>query len=569
MAQATAGGIDYSGVREIDQGQNRALFWGCWIALITTAFGFITRMFLIGTWAKEFGLDDAQSGRLAGIGIWPFAVSIIAFSLIIDRIGYKTAMIISFLGYMIWSVMGVSAFYVSRGGNKEGAFQMLYWGSLILGLSNGTVEAYINPVVATIFNREKTKWLNILHAGWPGGLVLAGLITISIDTLAPSTPWSIKVGMIAIPAVVFFFMLIGLKFPVQERVAAGVSYRDMLAEFGIMGALVVGFLVVLQLMDFFSGSKAFQGADGSLAMWAKVLFMAIGVVIVAGFAAYTKSLGRGFMFFMIIIMMPLATTELGTDGWITAIMEGTLKGHHPGWVLVYTSFIMMVLRFCAGPIIHKLSPLGLLALSALLAILGLTFLSGATGLLMIFGAATLYACGKTFFWPTMLGVVSDQTPRGGALTLNALGGIGMLAVGVLGFPYIGTLKAAKNIDAIAATPAAQSVPALVANGTLSETVLDDKKVYEIIPYKTVNDAKLNAMIASLPTDKKQQITDASAGSAQKALGNMARFPMFMLACYIILIIYFRTRGGYSAQVLTGHAAEDKKFTGGVVGPIEA
>jgi hypothetical protein len=110
---------------------------------------------------------------------------------------------------------------------------------------------------------------------------------------------------------------------------------------------------------------------------------------------------------------------------------------------------------------------------------------------------------------------------------------------------------------------------LVANGTLSETVLDDKKVYEIIPYKTVNDAKLNAMIASLPTDKKQQITDASAGSAQKALGNMARFPMFMLACYIILIIYFRTRGGYSAQVLTGHAAEDKKFTGGVVGPIEA
>jgi MFS family permease len=569
MAQATAGGIDYTGVREIDQGQNRALFWGCWIALITTAFGFITRMFLIGTWAKEFGLDDAQSGRLAGIGIWPFAVSIIAFSLIIDRIGYKTAMIISFLGYMIWSVMGVSAFYVSRGGNKEGAFQMLYWGSLILGLSNGTVEAYINPVVATIFNREKTKWLNILHAGWPGGLVLAGLITISIDTLAPLTPWSVKVGMIAIPAVVFFIMLIGLKFPVQERVAAGVSYRDMLAEFGIMGALVVGFLVVLQLMDFFSGSKAFQGADGSLAMWAKVLFMAIGLVIVAGFAAYTKSLGRGFMFFMIIIMMPLATTELGTDGWITAIMEGTLKGHHPGWVLVYTSFIMMVLRFCAGPIIHKLSPLGLLALSALLAILGLTFLSGATGLLMIFGAATLYACGKTFFWPTMLGVVSDQTPRGGALTLNALGGIGMLAVGVLGFPYIGTLKAAKNIDAIAATPAAQSVSGLVENGTLSEKVLDDKKVYEIIPYKTVNDAKLNAMIASLPTDKKQQITDASAASAQKALGNMARFPMFMLVCYIILIIYFRTRGGYSAQVLTGHAAEDKKFTGGVAGAIEA
>jgi MFS family permease len=564
MAQATAGGIDYAGVREIDQGQNRALFWGCFIALITTAFGFITRMFLIGEWATEFNLDPAQAGRLAGIGIWPFAVSIIAFSLVIDRIGYKTAMVISFLGYMIWSVMGVSAFYVSRGGNKEGAFQMLYWGSLILGLSNGTVEAYINPVVATMFNREKTKWLNALHAGWPGGLVLAGLITICIDTFAKSTPWSIKVGMIAIPAVVFFFLLIRLTFPVQERVAAGVSYRDMLAEFGIMGALVVGFLVVLQLMDFFS-----NGGTVPLSTTQHAIFIALGLAIVAGFAAYTKSLGRGFMFFMIIIMMPLATTELGTDGWITGIMQNALTGMNPGWVLVFTSFIMMVLRFFAGPIIHKLSPLGLLALSALLAILGLMFLSGASGLLMIFAAATLYACGKTFFWPTMLGVVSDQTPRGGALTLNALGGIGMLAVGVLGFPYIGTLQADKKIEAIAATPAAQSVTGLVQNGTLSEKVLDDKKVYEIIPYKTVNDTKLDATTALLPSDKKKEITEAAAASAQKALGNMARFPMFMLVCYIILIIYFRTRGGYSAQVLTGHAAEDKKFTGGVVGPVEA
>src|SRR5438876_11700621 len=127
---------------------NKLLFWGCFIGLVTTSFGFITRMFLINTWAKEFGLDPAQAGRLQGIGIWPFAVSIIFFSLIIDRIGYKVAMIISFLGYMIWSVMGVSAFYVSHGGNHAAAFQLLYWGSLILGLSNGTVEAYINPVVA-------------------------------------------------------------------------------------------------------------------------------------------------------------------------------------------------------------------------------------------------------------------------------------------------------------------------------------------------------------------------------------------------------------------------------------
>jgi MFS family permease len=532
-------------------------------------------MFLINTWAAEFNLDPAQAGRLAGIGIWPFAVSIIAFSLFIDKIGYKVAMVMAFLGHIIWVVMGVSAYFMSKGGNTAGAFTMLYWGSLILGLANGTVEAFINPVVATMFSREKTKWLNILHAGWPGGLVIAGMITIFIDHV----PWWIKIALLAAPAVVYFIMLVPLKFPAQERVAAGVSYREMLAEFGTLGALVVGFLIVLQLMDFFNGVPAFSTQlvkDGTtvvqngkpvlvLAPWAKWLFVAVGVAIVGAFAAYTRSLGRPFMFFMILIMMPLATTEIGTDGWITGIMETVTKGKfHAGWILV-----MVVLRFFAGPIVHSLSPLGLLAVSALLAIGGLTFLAGAKGLWLIFLAATLYGFGKTFFWPTMLGVVSEQTPKGGALTLNAISGIGMLAVGVLGFPYIGALQADKKIDAIAATKAAQSVPGLVQNGKLSDTVLDDKDIYEVIHYKTVNDAKLAAATATLSTEQKKEIADAGSGSSQRALANMAIFPTIMLVGYVILILYFKSRGGYKAEILTGHGARpDEKFTGGVAGAVE-
>src|SRR5205085_6857820 len=128
---------------------------------------------------------------------------------------------------------------------------------------------------------------------WPGGLVLAGIVTIGIDHFAPSTPWSIKLGIIAVPAIIFLIMLLPKKFPVQERVAAGVSYRDMLAEFGIMGALVVGFLVVLQLMDFFS-----DGGSKPLSTGQYAIFIVLGLAIVAGFAAYTKSMGRGFMFFM-------------------------------------------------------------------------------------------------------------------------------------------------------------------------------------------------------------------------------------------------------------------------------
>jgi MFS family permease len=529
---------------------SQKLFWGCFIALIATAFGFIARMFLINTWATEFSLDPAEAGRLAGIGIWPFAVSIIGFSLLIDRIGYKTAMIIAFLGHSIWAVMGISAYFISHGEapNLKLAYNLLYWGSLILGLANGTVESFINPVVATIFNREKTKWLNILHAGWPGGLVLAGVVTIFLGDIA----WWIKVGLIALPAVVYFAMLIGEKFPVSERVASGVTYKEMLSEFGILGAAVVGFLVTLQLMDFYSAGATLSGGQ-------KGFFIAIGVAIVVGFGAYTKAMGRLLLFSLVLIMMPLATTEIGTDGWITGIMEGVAEGKfHPGWVLVYTSLIMMVLRFFAGPIVHSLSPMGLLAASTVLAIGGLTWLSSAAGT-MIFVAATLYAFGKTFFWPTMLGVVSEQTPKGGALTLNAISGIGMLAVGTLGFPYIGALQSGKQIEAIAATEAAKSVPGLVAEGKL--TTLADKSIYEIIKYKSVDDAALAGAVAKLPEDQakaaNEAIGAARAKSNQGALGSMAVFPAVMLIGYILIIMYFKSKGGYK-QV---HILSDEEEAG--------
>ena len=517
------------------------LFWGCFIALITTAFGFITRMFLLDDPAITetlLNLDPAEVGRFKGIQVWPFAISIIVFSLIIDKVGYKFSMIFAFACQFIWAIMGVSALQIADT-NPEMASSLIFWGGLILALGNGTVEAFINPVVATMFDKDKTKWLNILHAGWPGGLVIAGVLTISMA----SFPWTVKLGIIAVPALIYFVMLIGCKFPKQERVAAGVSYRDMLSEFGILGAAVVGLLVTLQLMDFFP--------DGN-----KYLFIGIGIAMVLAFGAYTKSLGRPLMFVLILIMMPLATTEIGTDGWISGIMANAVT-FHAGWILVYTSVIMMVLRFFAGPIVHKLTPLGLLILSAALAIAGLLALSGAKGIAIIFAAATLYALGKTFFWPTMLGIVSEQTPKGGALTLNAISGIGMLAVGTLGFPYIGALQANKAIQSVAIAQEASLVPGLVADGKVTPNVLTPKSIYEIIPYEVLDDDKVDLLVANVPADKqasvKSAIKDAKDGSAQKALANMALFPAIMLLCYIGLWMFFKSKGGYKPVVISdGH-----------------
>jgi hypothetical protein len=161
-------------------------------------------------------------------------------------------------------------------------------------------------------------------------------------------------------------------------------------------------------------------------------------------------------------------------------------------------------------------------------------------------------------------------PKGGALTLNAISGIGMLAVGTLGTTYIGTLQARKEINAVASSEVAKEVPGLVKDGKL--TVLENKKIYEILPYQIISPSKLADLEKALPEAKaeevKNSLKDISGRSKQGALADMIVFPICMLCGYLILIGYFKARGGYKAEVLVGHKAQDAKFTGGVPGAIE-
>lgn len=519
---------------------NMALFWGCFMALIATAFGFITRMLLLGRFQTDFAIDKVDIGSLQGAGVWPFAISIILFSLIIDKIGYRTAMIFSFVCYSIYLIMGSMAYGVIQGLEGEAlkaaqlkGYNLLYWGSIILGLGNGTVEAFINPVVATMFRKDKTKWLNILHAGWPGGLVIGGLITISMSSITEKGDWRMVLGLILIPAILFFVMLITAKFPLSERQQAGVSYRDMLKEFGAFGALAAFGLIFAQLGEVFITKDMSLYANKSKIVWALAAASAVG------FGIYTKSLGRPILIILVIIMMPLAVTEIGTDGWISSLMEKPLHaaGHHAGWVLVYTSAIMMTLRFFAGPIVHKLSPIGLLMISSVLAIAGLFALSkcGNSTMLVIFAAATLYGIGKTFFWPTMLGIVAEQSPKGGALTLNAISGIGMIAVGVLGFPFIGALQ-----EKTASEELTSKAP------QMAETILV-KKTYLLGEYNAIDPEKKAELTAPEATEA---LAAADKAGQFGALGKMVMFPMFMLVCYFGIYFYFRMKGGYKPVSIT-------------------
>jgi len=313
-------------------------------------------------------------------------------------------------------------------------------------------------------------------------------------------------------------MLLKVKFPVNERVESGTSYKEMLAEFGAIGALIAGYLIFRQL--------------GMVFGWSDNVVYGLTGAATVGYGLYCKSLGRPLLIFMCIIMIPLATTELGTDGAISGLMEEPMKeaGYNGLWVLIYTSAIMMVLRFWfAGPIVDKLGPLGLLATSAVLAIAGLYLLSTASGLTAIFIFATLYGFGKTFFWPTTLGVVSEQCPKGGALTLNAIAGIGMLAVGILGGPVIGKMTE-------------DSIKLSVEEATSAETYgkISNDSTYFLGDYTAVDASK----VGDLPEEEKATVQESIQSGKQGSLASVAVFPVFMLICYVVLIFYFRGKGGY-------------------------
>ncbi|ULQ54052.1 MFS transporter [Flavihumibacter fluvii] len=491
----------------------KLLFWGCFIALVATAFGFVFRAFIMAQWGVQFGLSKTQQGEIFGVGFWPFGISIVIFSLIIDKIGYKKSMVFAFACHILSVIITIFA----------SGYWMLFAGTFLFALGNGAVEAVINPVVATMFPKEKTKWLNILHAGWPAGMVVGGLL--GIFMINQQFPWEVIIAFVLLPAIVYGWIILKRKFPVNERVEAGVSYLDMLKEVGILGMLIIAALCAFQL--------------GSLFQWSNMVSIIITLVAVGIFGYFVRSLGQPLFILLLLIMIPLATTELGTDSWITDLMTPAMQkmGFQGGWVLIYTSIIMALLRFYAGPIVHRLSPIGLLVASSLIAMLGLVFLSYSTGALIII-AATVYAFGKTFFWPTMLGVVSEQFPRGGALALNFTGAVGMMGVGVIGAVILGFVQDKQLDQNLAAYDQAN-------NTTLHADYLTAPKKGLFGSYKALDAQKM----ANAPAKAVEEINIVQNDAKKSALRTVAFFPALMFLCYLGLFVYFKSRGGYKPVIL--------------------
>jgi len=251
-------------------------------------------------------------------------------------------------------------------------YASLYAGTLIFGIANGSVEAACNPLIATLFPNDKTTKLNHFHVWFPGGIVIGGLLSFALGLAGLG--WKAQFACMLVPLAGYGIMFLGQDFPRTERVQRGVSYGSMLA------------------------------------------------------ACFNP-----LFLLMVACMLMTAATELGPNQWIPAILSNA--GVSGILVLVWITGLMALGRQCAGAFVHRLSPLGMLLVSAILSGLGLYAMSHASGS-MLFAAATVFALGVCFFWPTMLGYVSERFPNTGALGLAVMGGVGMLSVASV-LPVIG------------------------------------------------------------------------------------------------------------------------------------
>ena len=379
--------------------QKTRLFLVSSLALATAGIGAALRANTASDLQRIFfdPIDKAHSAEMIasilGLPFLGFALTIAIGSPLLDYIGMGLLLPLSGICFTVGALIMMFAGVAVHG---AGVYNVIWVGALITGVGWGLVETVVNPLIAALYPDEKTAKLNTLHAWWPGGLVIGGLLGVAMSSIGLG--WQAKLLVVAAPALAVVGLSISVKFPPTERAAAGVPMKEMWRE--LRHPLFV------------------------------VLFCS---------------------------MFLTAATELAPGQWVDFALSRTV--HMPGiLLLVYVSALMFVMRHFAGPLVHKLSPIGLLWISSLMGSLGLVALSVAnspiTGLL----AATVWGTGVCYMWPTMLGSASERFPRGGALLMGLMGTAGTLSIRFV-LPMMGAIYDSKKIDIAGGEAAFRALPA--------------------------------------------------------------------------------------------------------------
>jgi hypothetical protein len=421
------------------------------IALATAGVGFSIRSSIAsGLQATFFDpIDKLHSaemiGAVLGVVFLGFAFTIAIGSPLLDYLGMGRLLGLSSLCFIAGNLVVIFADSLK---GSVSVYWVIWAGMLIVGIAQGLVETVINPLTATLYPDDKTHKLNVLHAWWPGGIVLGGLLSLLLGQF--QVGWQLKLSLVLIPAAVFGAMLIGAKFPPTERVASGVSTAEMFKE---------------------------------------VL--------------------RPFFLLWFLSMFLTAASELAPGQWVDMALTRTV-GMQGIWLLVYVSGLMFVMRHFAGPLAHRLSPVGLLWVSCFLASGGLVLLSVAnsqvTGLL----AATVWGIGVCYMWPTMLAAASERFPRGGALLMGLMGTAGTLSIYYV-LPQMGKIFDSVKIQA--------------SGGAEAFNLLS-------------NQAKLGEPAAV------SKLNDVLAIASQTSFRYVAILPAILLLVFGAVWLYDKSKGGY-------------------------
>jgi fucose permease len=362
------------------------LFIASCLSIGTAAMVFAIRGDVAPSLTAAFQITNEQMGTIFSPAFWAFTIAIFISGNLVDVVGMRILHMLSALGF----ILGVSLIIIAPRPDVPVASlldhpgtMLLYAGFFLFGLSHGLVEGVINPLMATIYADEKTKRIIAVHAWWPGGLIIGGLLALGLSA-AVNAAWQVRLSLILIPAVTYLLLAFSLSYPQTERATSNVSTAEM---------------------------------------W--------------------RQATRPLFVVLFICMWMTAAAEMGPDQWFPAVMGELVPQLNPSagsgvLFLVYTAGLMFALRAWASGLSHR-SPIGTLLISSLLCGIGLYWLGGLdknSSATVALTAATLFGIGKTFLWPTMLGVTAEQFPRGGALLLSLMGGAGMLSVGLV-LPMMG------------------------------------------------------------------------------------------------------------------------------------
>lgn len=519
----------------------KRLLWAGFFAILAAGVGAAIRGGIFGDWVKAFNFTNLQVGLINGAGFTGFCFGIIIGGVIADKIGYGKLVAAAFCFHVVSALV---AFGATDGMSTNMAFNYLWAGTFLFAVANGTLEAVANPLVATLFPKARMHYLNILHASWPAGLVLGGFIHQGLTDMS----WKIQLGCFLIPAVFYGVLFFGQHFPKSEASTKGLKLGEMLKDVGVLGAALIGLLLFLFCKDSLGDLLAgLTGNDGLFkgSTWLYVS-AAIGAAVFLWFAGSSRwSLGAPLLFVLFVTHSLVGAVELGTDGWIQNIEDAILKKGDGTTLFIYTSALMFLLRFCGHFIEHKLGlkPVTLLFVCATLACLGLNLVSGVTSFGGAIIALTVYAAGKTFFWPTMLAVASDRFPRCGAVAISIMGGLGMMSAGLIGSPGLGYAKDRFSGEALSA--ANQAVYQNYKAGTPSQWLVFSE--VSGIDGKKLSDA----MAADKPSADQKTVVEAYITGNRQTLKVDSFIPATMAGIYLLLFLYFKSSGGYKVVHLEG------------------